>query len=114
VILHSCGNVTSLVPGIIEAGFDCLQPLEVKAGCDLAHLVREYGRDLCFMGGVDVRTFFADDEAELEREVRAKLAIGMTNPRGYVFHSDHSIPTQVTFTRYAKVAELVKAVGVYL
>jgi uroporphyrinogen decarboxylase len=114
VILHSCGNVTSLVPGLIEAGFDCLQPLEVKAGCDLAHLVREYGRDLCFMGGVDVRTFFADDEAELEREVKAKLAIGMTNPRGYVFHSDHSIPTQVTFTRYAKVAELVKAVGVYL
>jgi hypothetical protein len=46
--------------------------------------------------------------------VKAKIAIGMTNPRGYVFHSDHSIPTQVTFTRYAKVAELVKAVGGYL
>jgi len=113
VILHSCGNVTSLVPGIIEAGFDCLQPLEVKAGCDLAGLVREYGRDLSFMGGVDVRSFFAEDEAELEREVRAKLAIGMTNPRGYTFHSDHSIPTQVTFERYSKVVELVKKVGVY-
>ena len=114
VILHSCGNVTSLVPGIIEAGFDCLQPLEVKAGCNLAAFIREYGRDLSFMGGVDVRTFFAEDEAEMEREVRAKLAIGMTNPRGYVFHSDHSIATQVTFERYGKVVDLVKKVGVYL
>ena len=113
VILHSCGNVTSLTPGIIEAGFDCLQPLEVKAGCDLAAFVREYGRDLCFMGGVDVREFFAADEAVLEREVRSKLTVGMTNPRGYVFHSDHSIPPQVTFERYSKVVELVKTVGTY-
>jgi hypothetical protein len=114
VILHSCGNVTSLVPDIIEAGFDCLQPLEVKAGVDLASLVREYGRDLSFMGGVDVRSFFAEDEAEMEREVRAKLAIGMANPRGYVFHSDHSIPPQVTFERYGKVLDLVREVGAYL
>lgn len=113
VILHSCGNVTSLVPSLIEAGFDCLQPLEVKAGVDMAHLVKEYGHDLCFMGGVDVRAFFAEDEAELEREVREKLAIGMTNPRGYVFHSDHSIPPQVSFERYTKVVELVKQVGAY-
>ncbi len=114
VILHSCGNVTSLVPSIIEAGFDCLQPLEVKAGVDLASMVREYGHDLSFMGGVDVRSFFAEDEAEMEREVRAKLVIGMSNPRGYTFHSDHSIPTQVTFERYGKVLELVKKIGAYL
>jgi uroporphyrinogen decarboxylase len=114
VILHSCGNVTSLVSGIIEAGFDCLQPLEVKAGCDLAYLVQEYGWDLSFMGGVDVRSFFAEDVGELEREVKAKLAIGMMNPRGYTFHSDHSIPTQVTFERYSKVVELVRKAGTYL
>jgi uroporphyrinogen decarboxylase len=113
VILHSCGNITSLVPHLIEAGFDCLQSLEVKAGVDLGFLVREYGRSTCFMGGVDVRTFFADDEAELEREVLGKLSIGMSNPGGYVFHSDHSIPTQVSFQRYSKVVELVNQHGVY-
>jgi uroporphyrinogen decarboxylase len=113
VILHSCGNVTDLVPGLVEAGFDCLQPLEVKAGCDLAFLSAEYGRDLCFMGGVDVRTFYADDPRETEAEVLRKLAIGMANPGGYVFHSDHSIPPQVSLEGYARVRELVAQHGVY-
>jgi len=113
VILHSCGGITDLVPMLIEAGFDCLQALEVKAGMDLGQLVREYGGDLCFMGGVDVRTFFAEDEGELEAEVLGKLKIGMSNPGGYVFHSDHSIPTQVSFARYARVVELVREHGVY-
>ncbi len=113
VILHSCGNITALVPDLIDAGFECLQALEVKAGVDLGELVREYGRDLCFMGGVDVRTFFAEDEAEMEREIKRKLEIGMSSPGGYVFHSDHSIPTQVSFERYGRVVELVREWGVY-
>ena len=98
---------------LIETGFDCLQALEVKAGMDLEQLVREYGRDLCFMGGVDVRTFFAEEERELEAEVLGKLKIGMSNPGGFVFHSDHSIPPQVSLARYARVVELVREHGVY-
>jgi uroporphyrinogen decarboxylase len=113
VILHSCGNITSLVPDLLAAGFDCLQALEVKAGVDLGFLVREYGRHVCFMGGVDVRALFAGDEAEMVREVTAKLDIGMSSPGGYVFHSDHSIPPQVTFARYGRVLELVHERGVY-
>jgi uroporphyrinogen decarboxylase len=113
VILHSCGNITALVPDLIAAGFDCLQALEVKAGVDLEQLVREYGSDVCFMGGVDVRTFFAADESEMEREVSRKLQVGMSNPRGYVFHSDHSIPTQVSFERYGRVVEMARSCGVY-
>jgi uroporphyrinogen decarboxylase len=113
VILHSCGNITDLVPALLDAGFDCLQALEVKAGVDLAFLVREYGGSACFMGGVDVRTFWAEDEAVFEREVLGKLDIGMSNPGGYVFHSDHSIPPQVSFQRYARVVELVTEHGAY-
>jgi len=113
VIVHSCGNIMSLAKGFVEAGFDCLQPLEVKAGCDLAQLVREYGREVCFMGGVDVRALAADSEAEMEAEVKAKLDLGMASPGGYVFHSDHSIPTQVSFARYGRIVQLVREYGVY-
>ena len=38
VILHTDGNVWKLIPMLIEAGFDCLQPCEVKAGMDLVAL----------------------------------------------------------------------------
>ncbi len=113
VTLHSCGQIVDLVPMLIEAGIDCLQALEVKAGMDLGELVREYGHALCFMGGVDVRALFAEDETEMVREVTAKLDIGMSSPGGYVFHSDHSIPPQVTFDRYKRVVDLVRSHGVY-
>jgi uroporphyrinogen decarboxylase len=97
---------------MIDAGFDCLQALEVKAGVDLGYLVKEYGKHLCFMGGVDVREWFGDT-ARLEKEVREKLAIGMSNPGGYIFHSDHSLPPQVSLQNYTRVVELVKQYGVY-
>jgi len=40
VIMHSCGFVEPLVPGMLEAGIDCLQVIEVKAGMDLLRLYR--------------------------------------------------------------------------
>ena len=43
VIVHSCGMVAPLVPGLMEAGMDCLQVIEVKAGMDLLQLYRDYG-----------------------------------------------------------------------
>ena len=103
----------AIADALVEAGFDCLQPLEVKAGVDLARLVQEYGRDVCFMGGVDVRALAAPEEVEMEREVKAKLDIGMAGPGGYAFHSDHSIPNQVSFARYGRIAQLVWEYGVY-
>jgi len=45
-------------------------------------------------------------------EYDTQMILGMASPGGFVFHSDHSIPTQVTFDRYAKVVDLVRAHGV--
>ena len=43
VIMHSCGYVEPLLPGMLEAGIDCLQVIEVKAGMDLLKLYKLYG-----------------------------------------------------------------------
>ncbi|MBN2710975.1 MAG: hypothetical protein JXR97_00875, partial [Planctomycetes bacterium] len=43
VIVHSCGFVEPLVPGMIEAGMDCLQAIEVKAGMDVVRLAEKFG-----------------------------------------------------------------------
>jgi uroporphyrinogen decarboxylase len=100
VVLHSCGNVTQALPLIIEAGFDALQPLEVKAGCDPFAFAEQYGDRLALIGGLDVRVLESNDRHAIEREV-AHLINGMKS-RGarYVFHSDHSITPNVTFDSY--------------
>jgi len=110
IILHSCGNVTKLVPDLIEAGFDCLQPLEVKSGMDLIALKEQYGQTLAFMGGIDVRKMADPDPRPIEEEIRTKIGIAKRGG-GYIYHSDHSVPDNVSFERYQYVMDLVQKHG---
>jgi uroporphyrinogen decarboxylase len=112
VILHSCGNVKDLIPYFIEEGIDCLQPLEVKAGMDLIKLKEQYGDKMSFMGGIDVRLMEQDNIQLLEEEIKAKLNIAKVNG-GYIYHSDHSVPKDVSFKKYKRVIEFVLKYGEY-
>ncbi len=112
VILHSCGCVKALIPDLIEVGFDCLQPLETKAGMDLVELKKLYGDALAFMGGIDVRKMAHPDPAVIEEEIRIKFAAGMADG-GYIYHSDHSVPDNVSLERYRYVLDLVQKYGIY-
>lgn len=113
VILHSCGNVKMLIPDLLDAGLDCLQPLEVKAGMDLIELKREYGADLSFMGGIDVRVMNDPDPQVAEREIATKLTVAKVGG-GYIYHSDHSIPNNVSFEQYCRILDLVQKYGQYV
>jgi uroporphyrinogen decarboxylase len=112
VILHSCGNVKMLLPDLIDAGLDCIQPLEVKAGMDVIALKQEFGKDLAFMGGIDVRTMADPDPSVVEAEIATKITAAKVDG-GYIYHSDHSIPNDVSFDQYCRVMELVHKYGAY-
>jgi len=110
VILHSCGCVKGLAPQLIEAGLSCLQPLEVKAGMDLVELKQKHGDQLAFMGGIDVRAMANPDPAVIEKEISTKIPVGKKGG-GYIYHSDHSVPSNVSFEQYCRVMELVEKYG---
>ena len=99
VIMHSCGYVEPLLPGMIEAGIDCLQVIEVKAGMDLLKLYRQYGERLSFMGGIDVRALYTNDRSVIDAELESKIPV-VKGRYGYVLHSDHSIPNTVYYDTY--------------
>ncbi|HIE19366.1 TPA: hypothetical protein EYP75_06530 [Candidatus Bathyarchaeota archaeon] len=112
VILHCCGKVEDLIPYFIEEGIDCLQPLEVKAGMDLIELKEKYGDKISFMGGIDVRLMALDDPKPIEEEIKRKITAAKEGG-GYIYHSDHSVPKNVSFKQYKRVIELVKKYGDY-
>jgi len=112
VLLHSCGNVKGLIPHLIEAGFDCLQPLEVKAGMDVIELKKEYGDKISFMGGIDVRLMEHPDISKIAEEIKTKVTFAKKGG-GYIYHSDHSIPKDVSFERYCKIIEMAREYGKY-
>jgi len=112
VILHSDGYVKPLIPYFIKAGFSCLQPLEVKAGMDVRELKKDYGKELAFMGGIDVNAMAHPDPKVIEEEIKTKFEVAKDSG-GYIYHSDHSVPDNVNFQQYKRVLELVHKYGQY-
>jgi len=110
VMLHTCGQNMELVPLYVEAGFDVLNPLEVKAGMDIFRLKRDYGDVLTLWGGIDVRAIANPDPAVLEKEISEKVTMA-SKGGGYIFSSDHSIPDDVSLEKYKWMVELGKRYG---
>ena len=97
VILHSCGFTEPALDMIVEAGFDALHPMEVKAGNDPLRIAEKYGDRLCLIGGLDARVLESGEREHIRREV-TNLVEGMKS-RGarYIYCSDHSISTNVDY-----------------
>ena len=85
VMKHSCGAIRDIIPFFIEDGVDVLDPIQVAAaGMDLAGLVKDFGAELCFHGGVDTqRTLPFGSAADVRAEVRSYLDLTRDNG-GYI------------------------------
>jgi len=111
VIYHGCGNATSLYEDFIAMGMDCYNPLEARAGLDVVELRKEYGHRMAFCGNMDVLEWAEAPMDELKRIVMRKL--NAAKGGGYIFQSDHSVPSNVSAERYEFAINLVRKHGIY-
>jgi len=111
VMVHSCGYVAPLVPGLVEAGMDCLQAMEVKAGMDMPRLFEQFGDRIAFFGNIDVREIASNDRARIRAELELKIPPVLEGGGGYLLHSDHSIPPDVDHDTYAFFVEEGRKLG---
>jgi uroporphyrinogen decarboxylase len=111
VIWHSDGNVTSLLPMAIEAGFVGVHGLEPAAGVDLAQVKRDYGRDLVLVGNIDVGVLSGTDLQAVREEVMRCIAQGAPGG-GYMIATCNSIfegmnsPAVLEMFRYEREVSL--------
>jgi len=112
LIYHTDGNVNDVIDLYIAAGFDALQPLEVKAGMDVRKLFPKYGDRLSFFGNIDVMIMIEENLEKIEAEIVSKFAAGKAK-NGYIYHSDHSVPPQVSLEFYRKIIGVVNQYGWY-
>ncbi len=98
VIYTDCdGNITQLVPLWLEAGINCMFPVEVAAGTDPIALRDTYGRRVLLLGGVNKRALIAGKE-EIRKEIdRIAPYVG---EGGWIPHVDHRVPPDVTYEDY--------------
>jgi uroporphyrinogen decarboxylase len=95
--LHSCGSIYTLMPDLIEAGYDIINPVQTTAnGMDPIILKKEFGKDITFWGGgCNTRTVLNHGRPEAVREnVLRNLEI-FTPGGGFVFNQEHNIMPDV-------------------
>jgi uroporphyrinogen-III decarboxylase len=111
VIYHGCGNVNSIFEDFVEIGVDAYNPLEAKAGMNVIDLRRRFGHRIGFCGNMDVVAWAEATREELKRIVLTKL--NAAKGGGYIFQSDHSVPSNVPGESYDYVVKLVRQYGTY-
>ncbi|TFH51851.1 MAG: hypothetical protein E4H01_00030 [Lysobacterales bacterium] len=112
VVLHCDGYVEALIPSLIEAGINCLQPLEIKAGMDLVKLKKRFGDQIALIGGMDERVLETNDLQAVEAQLLEKLPQAMAGS-GYVLQVDHSVSPLVNYETYQYFVERGLEIGTY-
>ena len=98
IVYTDCdGNINALVPLWLEAGINCMFPVEVAAGTDPVALRDRYGKQILLLGGVNKRALIQGKEA-----IRAELERiePYVNQGGWIPHVDHRVPPDVTLENY--------------
>jgi uroporphyrinogen decarboxylase len=112
--LHSDGNLTGLLPLVVEAGFAALHPIEPCGDAFSIYQVKaEFGTELCLFGNIDVSGPLSQghpDQVMAEvREHIERLAEG----GGYVVSSSHSIQNSIPPANFKAMLDAVLTYGPY-
>lgn len=93
---HSCGNVHSLIPSLIEAGVQILNPIQpVNELMSAGSLKKSYSKQICFHGGIDTQKILPfGTEEDVKKEVKGVIDI-ISKDGGYIFAAAHNLQKDV-------------------
>lgn len=108
--LHTCGSIYRLIPDLIEAGYDILNPVQTSCfEMEAENLKREFGKDVTFWGGgSDTRYILNNGTTEqVKDDVKRRLEI-LSPGGGFVFNPIHNIMPDVPPENIIAMFEAVK------
>ena len=90
-LLHVCGAVRPLLPMIIDAGVDMLEPIQTRAtGMEPKGLKKDFGKDMCFYGGMDLQQILNKGSKEQVKDEAKRLIDILGKDGGYIFGPGHT------------------------
>jgi uroporphyrinogen-III decarboxylase len=95
--IDSDGNINRLVDGWLEAGINCMFPLEVNGGTDPVALREKYGHRILLMGGIDKMKLAGSKDAILKELKRLQPVV---DDGAFIPHVDHRCPPNVPLANY--------------
>jgi len=107
VMIHCCGNITDLLPDLVELGVEVVHPLQPEA-MDVEFCQREYGKDLTFWGGLGSQsTLPLGTPDDVKREVRDRLEL--FHDGGYILAPAGAAPADTPAENIAAIVEVARA-----
>lgn len=96
-LLHSCGSIYPIIPDLIEAGYDVLNPVQTTAyQMDPKVLKQEFGKDITFWGGgCNTRTVLNLSKPEEVYDYTRRMIDIFNQDGGFVFNQEHNIMPDV-------------------
>lgn len=110
IFKHSCGAIIPILPGLIEAGFDIINPVQINAkDMDSRRLKEEFGSRLTFWGGgVDTQKILPfGTPDEIRRHVKEQCEI-LGRDGGFVFNAVHNIQANVPVENVVAMFDALK------
>lgn len=95
-IVDCDGRIDALVPGWLEAGINCMFPVEARH-TDIYRLREKYGRKVLLMGGVN-KLALMKGQATVDEEL--KRLTPLLEQGGYIPTVDHRVPPEVSLANY--------------
>ena len=113
VIKHTDGNIMPLMDMLLDAGFDCLDPIDPLGGMDMAYMKRTYGGVMALKGNVNCATTLVSGTAE--EVVRETLGViqAAAAGGGLIVSSSNSIHSSVAPLNYLAMLNTIRAYGRY-
>ena len=109
---HSCGNITELLPDLIDAGLDGWQSLEPASQIDHAALKKRYGDAFLFVGGLDSREISFGTPESVRTHVREQIH-KMGRGGGYICGPTHDFLTETPLDNCLAMRDAVQQEGKY-
>lgn len=108
-MVDSDGDIRELVSMWLDVGVNVMHPMEVASGMDVRDIRKQFGKRVCFFGGIDKRALAAS-KSDIDKEVIPKLEYCFEEG-GYIPACDHGVPPDISFENYCYFRELIRKIS---
>ncbi len=106
-LIHSCGDIAEIIPELIEAGVNCINPFQPEV-LNVDELIPKYRGKASFHGGLSTqKTLPYGTVEDVQKETRHLLELGKDG--GYIFCPSHATEGDTPIENIVAFIEIIKA-----
>jgi uroporphyrinogen decarboxylase len=110
--LHSDGAIAALLPDLVALGVDVIHPLEPLPATDLAAIKARYGKQVSFLGGIDISHAMPGSRQAVVAEVQQRIA-QLAPGGGYILAPSNHLQADVPAENVVTLFETTRQLGTY-